>query len=71
MIDKAAKDACVVRDELAEFIEKAIADEGSGMDRGGGIGGADLWFNVGGQEYYLHIRPSRDIVTSGNPNKAA
>ncbi len=65
MIDKDARDACTIRDELRQFIKKAMADEGSGMDSGGGVGGADLWFKVGGQEFYMHIRPSRDVVTGG------
>lgn len=59
MIDKDAKDACVIRDEIKAFLKQAAADEGSSLDTGGGLGGADLWFTVGGREYILNIKPTK------------
>jgi hypothetical protein len=47
--------------EVAHLIRAAIqplVDKGSSMDSGGGADNADLWFTVGGVEYYANIRRS-------------
>jgi hypothetical protein len=59
MFDKSTRDACTIRDEISNFLKSAVADQGKSMDTGGGAGGADLWFTVGGKEYTLTVRPCR------------
>lgn len=39
---------------------KNVADEGYGVDSGGGPDAADLWFRLGGVEYYLNVRRSNN-----------
>jgi hypothetical protein len=62
-MDRDAKDACTLRDELRPFLD-TIRDHGSGMDSGGGAGGADLWLWVGGVEYVITIKPTGNVRAS-------
>ena len=51
-------DVAQIRKEIAAFIRSALADEGTAIDAGGGFGGFDLWFTVGGIEYVLTVSRS-------------
>lgn len=48
----------VLASEIRKFL-LAIADEGTGIDSGGGDGRADLWVKIGGKEYFIQIAKSR------------
>lgn len=37
---------------------KSIIDQGTAIDSGGGPESSDLWFTIGGVEYYLNVRRS-------------
>lgn len=43
---------------------KPVADEGTGIDSGGGDGMADLWVTIGGIEYLITIKRSANIQSS-------
>lgn len=43
---------------------KSVADEGTGIDSGGGDGCADLWVTIGGVEYHLAIERSKKQIAS-------
>ncbi len=64
--DRKTMSALMIREELRPML-KAIADEGSGMDSGGGMGSADLWFWVGGVEYAINIRPTGSVRAIAEP----
>jgi hypothetical protein len=40
--------------EIREFLQ-SIKDEGTAIDSGGGLGSADLWVKIQGDEYYISI----------------
>jgi hypothetical protein len=48
--------ALTVREEIRGFLKGALADRGSSMDRGGGMGVADLWVLIGGREYLISVK---------------
>lgn len=50
------RDAAAVRDEIRQLLKSTIADHGSSMDTGGGLGQADLWVQVGGVEYFITVK---------------
>lgn len=41
---------------LCEYLESAVADEGTAVDTGAGLGSFDLWVKVGGEEYYISVK---------------
>lgn len=42
-----------VRDAL-----QTIADPGTDVDSGSGLGSVDFWFMMNGREYYIEVKPS-------------
>lgn len=56
MPDNRTFNALTIREELRGFIRRALADEGSPMDSGGGLGQADLWVWIGGREFIITVR---------------
>jgi hypothetical protein len=46
------------RDELRQVLRATLADEGTGMDTGGGDGQADLWVTCGGVEFFITVKRS-------------
>lgn len=42
-----------VRDAL-----QTIADSGTDVDSGSGLGSVDFWFTMNGREYYIEVKPS-------------
>ena len=55
------RDAGMLRDEIRDYLRKAVADEGSSMDTGGGMGSADLWVVIDGREYFISIKGPRQV----------
>lgn len=35
---------------------KAVVDEGTSIDTGGGLGSRDIWATIDGTEYYISVR---------------
>lgn len=44
--------------EIRTMLLASVADQGTGIDSGGGDGNADLWVTVQGVKYYINIRHS-------------
>lgn len=43
--------------EIAQLL-RSIKDEGTEIDTGSGMGGADLWITSGGVEWFITVRKS-------------
>jgi hypothetical protein len=41
---------------MREWLLNAVADSGTGVDTGGGMGCYDLWVKVGGEEVLVQLR---------------
>jgi hypothetical protein len=49
---------------MRDWLQACVADAGTGIDTGGGLGCFDLWVQMGGKEIYICIKerpaPSSD-----------
>lgn len=55
MSDRPDLKALTIRNEIVGFLRTALADQGSPIDTGGGLGSEDVWFIVDGYQYHLQI----------------
>lgn len=51
-------DCMAVGHMMRDWLEAAVADAGTKIDTGGGLGGYDLWVKVGGKELFITIKES-------------
>lgn len=49
-------DCMAVGHMMRDWLEDIVADPGSKIDTGGGLGGYDLWVKVGGKELFITIK---------------
>lgn len=49
---------CEIGFLLQDFLENAVADADTCVDKGVGMGSFDLWVKVAGREYYIEIKES-------------
>lgn len=54
----APRGLCEIGFMLQDYLENAVADADTRVDRGVGLGSFDLWVKVGGREYYIEIKES-------------
>jgi hypothetical protein len=54
----APRGLCEIGFMLQDFLENAVADAGTAVDKGVGLGSFDLWLKVDGREYYVEIKES-------------
>jgi hypothetical protein len=55
MSDRPDLKAMQLRNELVDYLRTAVADEGSAIDTGGGMGKEDIHVTVGGQKFHIEI----------------
>lgn len=41
---------------MRDWLKSAVADSGTSVDTGGGMGCFDLWVKVGGEEIYVSLK---------------
>jgi hypothetical protein len=52
---------------MRQWLRDVIADAGTSVDTGAGCGGYDLWVKMGGEEVYIHLKPSLATPYNGSP----